>query len=274
MEKTKFDRPFTRNHWTTDGIATINKSSGFCKVNEFMSGLFYTTNITLVIYTWLRIACSFINLSIPDFLIDYACNPVCTINAILLMVLYNGHDRYYIITQNTLALSEYKFLQCLDFWTKGSLIVVSILQLIYVESFVAICFYGYILTFIRAVYLSKNLDDNHPVAQKVKSTWLPNNKRHNLVMLLWVFLFYWLLTPTALYGFLSTTLSIPIDFSNVQAAYTLYITRLAFLVIFDIYWIFRVLRKVKIKKNRAFSAAKEKELYAEVDNYYATKDLD
>lgn len=274
MDKTPSDQPVVNNHWTTENIASINKSTGFCKVNDFMSDLFYTANISLVIYTWFRIACSFFNWPEPEFLIDYTRNPVCTINALLLMVLYNGHDRYYNITQNTLVLSDHIFLQCIDFWTKGSLIVVSILQLIYVESFVAICCYGYVLTFVRALYLSIKLDNNHPVAQKVKETWLPNNKRHNMVMLLWVVLYYFLLTPDALYSFLSTTLSIPVDFHNDQAAYALYITRLAFLVIFDIYWIFRVLRKVKIKKNRAFSGAKEKKLYTEVDNYYATKDFD
>ena len=261
------------NSWTTTAIKDANEKSGFQKfAKNALTPLFYGTNCALILYTWCVYLALYLNRPVPDFLLSYVVNPICTFNAVLLIVLYNGHDRYYSITKRTLILSDHTLLQCLDLFTKISLVVVSIIQCLFIDSFVFICLYGYVLTFLRVLYLYCKLDKNHPIWKKVSEAWLPNNIRHNLVMLLWFIMYYFILQPSSLYYALSQLLDISIDFKDGQVVNTLYVTRLSFLVVFNIYWIYRVLHKVVIKKSSSFKAREEQSLMRAVDEYYVKKD--
>ncbi len=257
--------------WTLKTIREANNRTGFQKINNIITPSIYTTNFLIIVYTWCVFFARIFNYQIPDFLISYEVNPICTVNAILLMVLTNGHDRYYTITGDTLVLSEYIGLQCIDLITKISLFVVSILQCIAIETFIGICFYGYFLTFLRAWYLHKRLNKEHPISKQVEETWYPNNIRHNMVMFIWFLLYYVLLKMNIVYYIICFLNNNPIDFKDPEVVYALYITRLSFIMIFDFYWIYRVLRKVKIKKNTAFKSQNETLLEKEVEEYYANK---
>ena len=261
------------NSWTTSTIKDANEKSGFQKFAQHaLTPLFYGTNCALILYTWCVYLALFLNQPIPEFLSSYVVNPICTINAMLLIVLYNGHDRYYSITKRTLILSDHTLLQCLDLLTKVSLVAVSVIQCLFIDSFVLICLYGYVLTFFRVLYLNCKLDKDHPLWKKVHEAWMPNNIRHNLVMLLWVVMYYFILQPSGLYYIISHLLDISIDFKNEQVINMLYITRLSFLIIFNTYWIYRVLHKVIVKKNLSFKARDEQTLMRAVDEYYVKKD--
>lgn len=254
-----------------EDIQTYNEESGYHKACDTLTSIINSTNFLIIICSVLIFLNQMIDIgNIPEFIKEYKVNLFCALNAVLLLVLTNGHNRYFIYTTKMVNLSDYIFLRILDLVIKISLSIVSVLQCISIDSFIGICMYGYLLTFIRVFYLNKVLDKKHPLLKKIKETWYPNNIRHVLVMLIWFLGYYGLLKTNWIYYLVTFLAGSSIDFSDQEVDKCLYIVQLLYLIIFDCYWIFRNNRKIIIQKNKTFMNQSEDELMKEVREYYAT----
>lgn len=255
--------------WSVERIREANDRSGFQILNAVVTGAIYTTGIFIVLYTIVAFIAQHINVATPNFLHEYIINPIHIPNMILLLVLTHGHDRYYRITKESLILSNFPLLQVLDFITKISLLFFLAVQCIWIEGFVLICTYGYILTLIRACYLKKKVDKENPLYSLVEEVWLVNNIRHNCVMFIWFVFYYGLLRTNWLYYFVCMAVNMDIDFENPETKVILFVVRLSVLIVFDFYWIHRVLHKVTTHPNKNFHADNEMQFKEKVDEYYA-----
>lgn len=257
--------------WTIEEIKNANSLSHFQKINESITSLTKIINGGIIIYTIFIFISKKFQMALPDIsniTTQYAGSPVCAFNAMLLYALALGHDDYYSRTEKMLILSDYMGLQWIDFIIKVSLLFVSILQCMNIDLFIGICCYGYILTFIRALYLKIKLDKNHPLWEEVQMKWYPNNIKHNLVMLIWTVFYYIMLKEKYMYIFICYINKVQVDFQNPEVKKILLIINYSYIMIFDIYWAIRVSNKKIITKNKSFKAQYEKTLEEKVEKYY------
>lgn len=261
----------TSEKWSIDKIKDANSLSNFKKINENITSLIWVVNSGVIIYAVFLLLARKNHMEFPDIsniAIKCVKSPICAFNAILLIALEIGHDNYYKRTERMLILSDYMILQVLDFIIKLSLLFVSFLQCANVNLFVGICFYGYILTFARALYLKKRLNKEHPLWKEVQEKWFPNNIKHNLVMVFWVFLYYVMLCEKNIYKFICYINEIHVDFQNQEVKKILTVINYSYIIIFDIYWIIRVFNKKITQKNKSFKAQYEMDLEEKVEKYY------
>ncbi|SOY31623.1 hypothetical protein AMURIS_04367 [Acetatifactor muris] len=167
-----------------------------------------------------------------------------------------------------MILSDHIGLQWIDFVIKLSLLFVSILQCMNIDLFIGICCYGYILTFIRALYLKVKLDKEHPLWDEVQKKWYPNNIKHNLVMAFWTVFYYVMLNRKVMYIFICYINEVQLDFQNPEVKNMLSVINYSYIMIFDIYWVVRVFNKKITSKNKSFKAQNEKELEQRGKRYY------
>lgn len=258
--------------WSTALIEQANNRLGFQQIDAAITGGIYGTGILMILCIPLVSVAQWMHMPIPGFLRDYALNPICAINMMLLLVLTNAHNYYYNATKTTLLLSDFSFLQWLDFFLKIYLFFCGFVQCMRIESFVFICTFAYLLTFIRVYYLRKMLDKNHPLYKRIEEAWYPNNVRHVAVMVVWCIFFYLLLRTNLAYRFVSCLINADIDFTNSDINAALFVVRLTFLIVFDFYWMYRALHKVIIRRNANFHLKNEGLFKKEVDEYYAKTD--
>lgn len=261
--------------WTTKEIKDANSISRFQQINPVFTNLIYLSNAGIILFAVSNFIAENCHMELPDFaniFTTFKGNPICAINALFLCVLTLGHDDYYHRTEKMMILSDYKGLQWIDFVIKVSLLLASILQCMEIEFFIGICCYGYILTFIRAWYLKKNLDESHPLFDEVQEKWYPHNIVHNLIMFFWTLFYYGLLKTKLIYKGVCYIVKMKIDFANPEVDKLITITGYIYIIIFNIYWINRVCNKKIIKKNESFDAKYEKELEGRVEEYYEKAD--
>lgn len=257
--------------WTIEKIKDANDLSNFKKVNEYITSLAIIVNIGIIIYTLFLFIAKKFHMELPDIsniATRYNGSPICALNAILLCALVLGHDDYYKRTERMLILSDFMGLQWIDFIIKLSLLAVSILQCMKIEWFIGICCYGYILTFIRVLYLKIKLNKNHPLWKEVQNKWYPNNITHNLVMLLWTVFYYIMLSKKYMYIFICCINEMHVNFQNPEVKNILSIIDYSYIMIFDVYWVIRVFNKKITQKNKSFKTQYEKELEQKVERYY------
>lgn len=258
--------------WTIEEIQDANSLSHFKKINTFIASSFVMVNFGIIICTFFYFLAREIHMELPDIsniAIKQTGGPICALNALLLVVLALGHDDYYKRTERMLILSDYMGLQWIDFIIKLSLLFVSILQCMHIDFFVGICCYGYILTFFRALYLKNKLDKEHPLWKEVQEKWYPNNIRHNLAMLCWTIFYYFLLDTNYIYIIICYLNKNCVDFRDPEVKKMLIVIKYCYILIFDIYWIYRVLDKKIIQKNKSFKSEYEKNLEKNVEKYYS-----
>lgn len=276
MLKTKNIQITEGNHnvhkkWTINDIEDANKFSNFKIIDAWITSSVVLVNCGIILYTVLFFMQKCFHrevLDISNITTRYNGSPICAFNAILLCALAVGHNGYYMRTEKMLILSDYIGLQWIDFFIKLSLLVVSILQCMKIDWFIGICCYGYILTFIRVLYLKIKLNKDHPLWKEVQEKWYPNNITHNLVMLYWTIFYYIMLGKKYMYFFICYINEMSVDFQNPEVKNILSVINYSYIMIFDVYWSIRVFNKKITKKNKSFKAQYEKQLEQDVEEYY------
>ncbi len=271
IEQAINDTESQKKRWTSESIKEINELQHFQKINSIITQMTYVANMGIIAYVLAAFIAQIFHYNIPNLstiFSQFDGNPICACNATLIIVLTLGHDDYYIRTERMLFLSDYTGLQWIDFIIKLSLLSSSILQCMAIDLFIGICCCEYILTFFRALYLKKCLNDKHPLLDEVKKKWYPHNIVHNIVMFIWTIFYYMLLRTNVIYSFICFFVGLQLNFQNPDIKNMCFIVRYIYIIIFDIYWINRVLNKKIIKKNTSFKAQYEKELEWNVEEYY------
>lgn len=250
-----------------------NKQTGFYKSIKFFDSTIQNINYFMAIYGIVSFILLKINKvdSLPNWIESYNFGIIISINAILILVMNNAHNRYYIIYSKHLELSTLGNL--VDFTIKLVLIMMTIFQLFVIDSIIFFSLLAYLLTFIRNIVLIKSVDSENPLYSPIKNVWIKNNMRHNISMIIcnilyYVFkykifyiIIYWLLNEKHPNLFLDE------DFITFH-----YNISLLVLLFFDIYWIQRILKKIKISKNNFFKSKALENLFKELEDYNNEKD--
>lgn len=254
-------------------IGTYNESTGFHKTIQTIDAFVWSANFLIAIvgiicFVLMKIGVTF---SLPEWVKDYNYGIKLSVNAILLLVLDNGHNRYYSIYSKHVELSALG--NTIDLAIKIVIAAATILQIAVNNSIIVLATVAYLLTFLRNVVLLSNLDQEHPLREHVKTVWVPNNIRHNLTMLLFCTCFYIIEYKIIYYAaswLMNSTINIPFlrnkDFCTMHDSLIF-----MYVLFFDVYWIHRVLRKIKITKNYFFRMKPMIELTESMEAYNEAK---
>lgn len=254
-------------------IESFNKDTGFYKAIHIIDAFVWTTNFMIAIVGVICFILVKIGIvpSLPEWISGYNLGIKMSANAMLLLVLNNGHNRYYSIYSKYLELSVLG--NTLDLMIKITLAGATILQVIADKAIILFATIAYILTFFRNLELLSTLEEKNPLRGHVKTAWIPNNIRHNVVMLLFCIFFYliefkivyfaasWLMNSTMNMSFFNSE-----TFGAIHNGLIF-----MYVLFFDVYWMHRVLRKIKISKSNFFKMNPMNKLAKSMEAYNEAK---
>ena len=202
--------------------------------------------------------------SIPPFVAQYQVGILSSICCGMILLLSFAYDRYYDLYTRAWPTSAVG--DIIDILVKLSLLAGSVLflaQPLLLIPFVSIC---YLLDRIRLADLKRTLPTDHPLRKYLLKIAIPNNNRHNLLVLLSVavYIALWRGWTQALPRvLLSNAQEIPSAATKAVAQQDAVLATL----LFSIYWTARVLNKRVRRANPIFQNAGMKDSDVQLERY-------